>query len=392
MDDKNKKIVPWGLVTLFLFALPPVGALMLIANILPNFTDMSFGRRGRTSYRKGGYRFDENYVDVPYRSSDSEVGGKLKDDETSRPGQSRVSPRRGGSLSRTLKEGKGIRLGGLITTMAGVGVGAIVFLGMLLDGGNFVEAALASMITLLAIGTPGLALTFWGNSILGKAQRLRRYSQVIGAASEVSLDRLAGAMGVSYDRVCSDLDKMMDDGYYEGYYIDNERRVFTSGALGAAPYAATERSYGPSAAREKQIHPADRIRDINNNISHPEVSEKITRLENLTRRIYNYTDAYPEKEEYARSFKERYLPKTIKILESYSRFERSGSSGRNVREAMKEVEAVLDVLIGSFEKQLDMLYMDEALDVTTDIDVLENMISGDGLTDSPFATLEDEQF
>lgn len=392
MDDKNRKIVPWGLVTLFLFALPPVGALMLIANILPNFTDLNIGRRKGNSYRKGGYRFDENYMDVPYRSSDSEIGGKLRDEETSRPSQSRATPRRGGSLSRTLKEGKGMRLGGIITTLAGIGVSAIVFLGMLLDYSTFVEAALASMITLLAIGTPGLALTFWGNSILSKAQRLRRYSQVIGAASEVSLDRLAGAMGVSYDRVCSDLDKMLDDGYYEGYYIDNERRVFTCGTLGSAPYGAAEKAKPAEKTGERQVHPADMIRDINNNISHPEVSEKITRLENLTRRIYNYTDAYPEKEEYARSFKERYLPKTIKILESYSRFERSGSSGRNVREAMKEVEAVLDVLIGSFEKQLDMLYMDEALDVTTDIDVLESMISGDGLTDSPFATLEDEQF
>ena len=52
---------------------------------------------------------------------------------------------------------------------------------------------------------------------------------------------------------------------------------------------------------------------------------------------------------------------------------------------MKDVEAVLDVLIQSFEKQLDMLYMDEALDISTDIDVLESMLSGSGLGESPFA-------
>lgn len=73
------------------------------------------------------------------------------------------------------------------------------------------------------------------------------------------------------------------------------------------------------------------------------------------------------------------------------RFENSGSSGANVRAAMQDVEAVLDVLISSFEKQLDMLYMDEALDVTTDIDVLESMIAGDGLGDSPFAAIQRDE-
>ena len=52
---------------------------------------------------------------------------------------------------------------------------------------------------------------------------------------------------------------------------------------------------------------------------------------------------------------------------------------------MKDVEAVLDVLICSFEMQLDMLYMDEALDISTDIDALESMLAGDGLGQSPFA-------
>ena len=70
---------------------------------------------------------------------------------------------------------------------------------------------------------------------------------------------------------------------------------------------------------------------------------------------------------------------TIKILEAYSRFEQSGSSGENVRAAMREVEAVLDVLIQSFEKQLDMLYMDEALDISTDVTVLEAMLKRDNL-------------
>jgi len=246
-----------------------------------------------------------------------------------------------------------------------------------------------SSIVFLTIGAPGLGLTFWGQSMLKKARRYSRYARLIGDSSEVSLDRLAGAMGVDFDKVCSDLQKMLDGGCFEGYYVDVERRVLTRGRLGAAaPQQRSNTQQKQTSAGEKaqkNMHPADHIHAINETIRQAEVSQKITRLETLTRRIYNYTEAYPEKDKLARSFKERYLPKTIKILESYSRFEQSGSSGENVRAAMQDVEAVLDVLIASFEKQLDMLYMDEALDITTDIDALESMLAGDGLGQSPFA-------
>jgi hypothetical protein len=35
----------------------------------------------------------------------------------------------------------------------------------------------------------------------------------------------------------------------------------------------------------------------------------------------------------------------------------------------------------AFEKQLDKLYADEALDIATDVQVLETMMASDGLTD-----------
>jgi len=38
------------------------------------------------------------------------------------------------------------------------------------------------------------------------------------------------------------------------------------------------------------------------------------------------------------------------------------------------------MLIEGFEKQLDRLFQNVALDIATDIDVLETMMSGDGLS------------
>ena len=45
----------------------------------------------------------------------------------------------------------------------------------------------------------------------------------------------------------------------------------------------------------------------------------------------------------------------------------------------------MDTLVKAFENQLDRLFASDALDVSTDIDVMQNMLRADGLTDdTPF--------
>ena len=51
-----------------------------------------------------------------------------------------------------------------------------------------------------------------------------------------------------------------------------------------------------------------------------------------------------------------------------------GVEGGNISSAMKDVEDIMDKLVLGFEKQLDALFDSEALDVTTDVSVLENMM------------------
>ena len=47
---------------------------------------------------------------------------------------------------------------------------------------------------------------------------------------------------------------------------------------------------------------------------------------------------------------------------------------------MQSVENSLGMIADAFEKQLDNLYRDRTLDIETDIEVLETMMAGDGLT------------
>ena len=53
----------------------------------------------------------------------------------------------------------------------------------------------------------------------------------------------------------------------------------------------------------------------------------------------------------------------------------------------------MDKLVAGFEKQLDALFDQEAMDVTTDINVLENLMNMEGLGDlDPFGAARKREY
>ena len=75
-----------------------------------------------------------------------------------------------------------------------------------------------------------------------------------------------------------------------------------------------------------------------------------------------------------------YLPTTLKLLDSYATFEKQGITGENIDSARMNIEKTLDTLVQGFSQQLDQLFTADVLDISADIDVLENMMKKDGLT------------
>lgn len=58
----------------------------------------------------------------------------------------------------------------------------------------------------------------------------------------------------------------------------------------------------------------------------------------------------------------------------------AGISGSNIDATKQKVETMLDTLCAAFDKQLDSLFGDEALDISTDITVMENLLAQEGLS------------
>jgi len=78
-------------------------------------------------------------------------------------------------------------------------------------------------------------------------------------------------------------------------------------------------------------------------------------------------------------FFDYYMPATVKILNSYRRIEKQNLTGENATETKKRVEESLPFIRKAFEKELDNMFSEEMIDITTDIDVLEALLSKDGL-------------
>ena len=125
------------------------------------------------------------------------------------------------------------------------------------------------------------------------------------------------------------------------------------------------------------------MKRLDNNIADPTISAQIVRLQQLSEKIFAQVKQDPEKLPQIRKFMNYYLPTTLKILNAYDRMGEQGVSGENITSTMHKVESMMDTIIKAFEKQLDNLFGAEAMDISTDMVVLENMMAREGLTDDP---------
>ena len=125
------------------------------------------------------------------------------------------------------------------------------------------------------------------------------------------------------------------------------------------------------------------MKRLDENIADPGISADIVRLEQVSAKIFEEVGRSPDKLPQIRRFMDYYLPTTLKLLNAYDRMSGTGVSGENIDATLARVEGMMRTIVSAFEKQLDSLYGAEALDISTDITVLETMMAREGLTDQP---------
>ena len=228
----------------------------------------------------------------------------------------------------------------------------------------------------------GAALLLGSGGLKRRQRRYATYLRTAGQKPAVPLAHLARAADVSERRLEKDLDIMLEKGLWgENAYIDKG-----SGMLFRSQEAASAYFAAANAARQPQEAPAPaegydgvlhQIRDLNDRIADEALSAKIDRLEQVSGSIFKAIEDDEDKRAAAGKFLNYYLPTTLKLLENYAAFEEAGVSGENLSQAKAKIEKTMDSIVAGFEHQLDELYRSDAMDIDSDIRVMETMLRRD---------------
>ena len=149
-----------------------------------------------------------------------------------------------------------------------------------------------------------------------------------------------------------------------------------------AKAAAPKKSYGPEidpiiAEGNRALSEMGRlymsIKDV-------EVRKKINEIMRITDKITQDAVADPSDIPQIKKFMNYYLPTTIKLLNAYDRMSSQGIEGETLDRSMKNINEMLDQAIVAYKKRLDSLFENQALDIETDIEVMNTMLAREGLS------------
>ena len=73
-----------------------------------------------------------------------------------------------------------------------------------------------------------------------------------------------------------------------------------------------------------------------------------------------------------------YLPTTLKVLANYRTMQERGVSYYEMSQARESAVRCMNMVLTACQKQIDALHKENMLDISTDIDVMEQMLKRDG--------------
>lgn len=255
----------------------------------------------------------------------------------------------------------------------------------------------------------GVCLVTGGIRQLNRMGRFKAYRKALGEKTHVTLEKLSRAVGKSKKYVRREVERMIGEGLFlEGHLDREETTLITSDetyrhfeesrrlleqrrkqeAEEKAREAARQQTEKASASDPQVRQVLDRgnafiaeIRRCNDAIPGQEISEKISRMETIVQRIFLRAEEHPEIVPDLQKLMDYYLPMTVKLLNAYAEMDAQPVAGETIRSSKREIEQTLDTLNAAFEKLLDSVFKDTALDISSDISVLHTLLAQEGLAE-----------
>lgn len=259
----------------------------------------------------------------------------------------------------------------------------------------------------------GVGLIANGVGGLERVSRFKKYCRTLGSNTHCALEKLARSVGKNVKFVRKELTKMIDDGLFLEGHLDAEGKNLITSHETYRNYERSRLALEERKQEQKRLEqekqasqPAPstdpRVREVlergrafiteirrcNDAIPGKEISGKISRMETIVGRIFERAQAHPEIVPDLKKLMDYYLPMTVKLLNAYAEMDAQPVQGETIRASKKEIEDTLDTLNLAFEKLLDSVFEDTAMDVSSDISVLNTLLAQEGLTDDELSKLK----
>ena len=369
------------IIVLFALGLWPVALILMFINI---FGDEKRKKQPASQRKPSAEERMESAVENAVERAKAKVSGQMsaasgkkteaagKTEKTGKSGKKAKSGSKKSKKQQVKTPGKLLRVIGLCLLACGLIVG-IDAIPTLIQGYTYILEDLFAGMGMVAAG--GI---MWGRGqyLAHMSRRSQRYILAIGDAETMPLSEIAKRVNRSEKKAEKELQRLIDKGYLgEDAYIDHDRGYFLR-------FGATVEEEAPAAAPPKEAEEGysgilRSIRRANDRIADEELSRKIDRLEQISALIFKEVEEHPEKRDRIRTFFDYYLPTTQKLLDAYAEFEETGVEGEHLGQAKDRIEETMDTIVEGFEHQLDELYSADAMDVFSDIKVMETMLHRD---------------
>ena len=245
-------------------------------------------------------------------------------------------------------------------------------------------------------------------NIADRLMRFRRYVKILDGRAYCPLEELSQGIDKKDKYIVKDLHKMFDkkmfpegqisqDGLMlvlsqeaEDYYIQYLETKKQQEAIEIEKQKALDErmkleALNPVFKEAREVaedgqRTIEQIRAISQNLTGDPIYVKLVRLETVVSKIFSFIQEHPDNLMTIRRFMGHYLPTTLKLVTTYSKLQRESIQGSNIQETQQEILNSMDTICQAFEKLLNDLYEDTAMDISTDISVMKTLFAQEGLT------------
>lgn len=254
-----------------------------------------------------------------------------------------------------------------------------------------------------------IAMVAKGASLRNRYKRFKDYALELNGQKFLSIDDLAKPVNRSRRFVIKDLRKMISNAMFPQGQLDAAETLFFLDENSHKAHLKMleglrlqeeenekqldlKRQKGQQDPSEKAVLDVVRqgketIRQINTanyEIKGEIISKKLLRLEIVVTKIFQFIEKNPDEVLEIRKFMDYYLPTTLKLVNAYREVEGEAFQGPTIRATKKEIEETLDTINDAFENLFDGFYEETAIDISSDISVLNTLLAQEGLTKSDF--------